>query len=66
VTHGLVLDAVYREAHGMGHSEPRPVPLLNASLNAFTYTTGMWFMESWGDVAHLDPELITRYEGRRR
>ena len=66
VTHGLVLDAVYREAHGLGHHEPRPVPLINASLNAFTYTGGMWFMESWGDVAHLDPELVTRYEARRK
>jgi probable phosphoglycerate mutase len=66
VTHGLVLDAIYREAHGLEHHEPRPVPLVNASLNAFTYTGGMWFMESWGDVAHLDPELVTRYESRRK
>ena len=66
VTHGLVLDAVYREAHELAHNEPRPVPLLNASLNAFTYKAGMWFMETWGDVAHLDPGLVTRYESRRK
>jgi probable phosphoglycerate mutase len=66
VTHGLVLDAVYREAHGLGHVEPRPVPLVNASVNAFSFEDGRWRMESWGDVAHLDPELVTRYETRRR
>jgi probable phosphoglycerate mutase len=66
VTHGLVLDAVYREAHGLGYHEPRPVPLVNASINAFSYEDGMWRMESWGDVGHLDPALVTRYEGRAR
>ena len=66
VTHGLVLDAVYREAHGLGHIEPRPVPLVNASINMFAYAGGAWRMESWGDVAHLDPQLVTRYEGRGR
>jgi probable phosphoglycerate mutase len=66
VTHGLVLDAVYRKAHGLAHYEPRPVPLVNASINAFDYAGGAWRMESWGDVAHLAPELVTRYEGRVR
>jgi len=66
VTHGLVLDAVYREAHGLAYDEPRPVPLVNASINVFGYDGGAWRMESWGDVAHLDPELVTRYEGRVR
>ena len=66
VTHGLVLDVIYRKAHGLGYREPRPVPLVNASLNAFSYADGAWRMESWGDVTHLDPELVTRYEGRTR
>ena len=66
VTHGLVLDVVYRKAHGLGYREPRPVPLVNASLNAFSYADGAWRMEFWGDVAHLDPGLVTRYEGRTR
>ena len=66
VTHGLVLDAVYRKAHGLAHHEPRPVPLVNASINAFDYAGGAWRMESWGDVEHLAPELVTRYEGRIR
>jgi probable phosphoglycerate mutase len=66
VTHGLVLDAVYRTAHGLDPREPRPVPLVNASINAFCYEDGAWRMESWGDVEHLDPGLVTRYQGHFR
>ncbi len=66
VTHGLVLDAIYRAAHGIAHDQPRPVPLVNASVNVFTYRAGNWNMESWGDVEHLDEALVTRYEGRAR
>lgn len=55
VTHGLVLDLLYRAAHGMAHDAPRPVPLLNASLNEFVYLAGAWRLESWGDVSHLEP-----------
>lgn len=64
VTHGLVLDAIYRAAHGLPHDQPRPVPLVNASVNVFTYHASTWQMESWGDVGHLDEALVTRYEGR--
>ena len=54
VTHGLVLDTLYRAAHGMAHDAPRPVPLLNASLNVFGYVSGGWCLESWGDIEHLE------------
>lgn len=66
VTHGLVLDAIYRAAHGLPHDQPRPVPLVNASVNAFTYRAGTWRMESWGDVGHLEEALVTQYAGRAR
>ena len=63
VTHGLVLDALYREAHGLDHGEPRPVPLINASVNVFGYNAGTWRMLSWGDVTHLAGDEITVYRG---
>lgn len=63
VTHGLVLDALYREAHGLEHGEPRPVPLINASVNVFAYRAGAWRMLSWGDVTHLAGDEITVYRG---
>ena len=64
VTHGLVLDALYRAAHGMTLDTLRPVPLLNASLNGFGYVQRMWRMSFWGDVAHLETVAVTRFEGQ--
>lgn len=64
VTHGLVLDALYRAAHGLTLEVPRPVPLLNASLNGFGYLERAWRMSFWGDVEHLEPAAITRFEVR--
>lgn len=63
VTHGLVLDALYRAAHGMALGEPRTVPLINGSLNVFRYGGSAWQLEIWGDVAHLAAETVTRYQG---
>jgi len=63
VTHGLVLDSLYRAAHGLDHGVQRPVPLINASLNLFEYGSSSWRMVEWGDVSHLAEEEITIYRG---
>lgn len=63
VTHGLVLDSLYRAAQGLGHGERRPVPLINASLNFFDHGAGRWRLVLWGDVAHLAPGEVTQYGG---
>jgi probable phosphoglycerate mutase len=63
VSHGLVLDSLYRAAHGLDPGERRPVPLINASLNVFGYGAGAWRLELWGDVSHLAPGEITQYRG---
>jgi len=63
VTHGLVLDSLYRAAHNLDHGEPRPVPLINASVNLFGYADGAWRMELWGDVSHLSADEVTLYRG---
>ncbi len=63
VTHGLVLDALYRAAHGLDHGAPRPLPLINASVNRFAYAGGAWRMELWGDVSHLAADEVTAYRG---
>jgi probable phosphoglycerate mutase len=63
VSHGLVLDALYRIAHSLDHGAPRPVPLINASVNRFGYGSGAWKMEIWGDVGHLADGEITQYRG---
>lgn len=53
VTHGLVLDAAYRAASGLALDAPRPVPLVNASLNWFDCDGGRWSAGRWGDADHL-------------
>jgi probable phosphoglycerate mutase len=63
VTHGLVLDALYRAANGLDHGAPRTLPLINASVNLFGYAAGAWRMELWGDVSHLAEHEITLYRG---
>lgn len=62
VTHGLVLDMLYRAANALTLEQPRPVPLLNASLNVFRYGGQRWRCEIWGDVAHLEDAAVTRFE----
>jgi probable phosphoglycerate mutase len=63
VTHGLVLDSLYRAAHGLDHGAQRPVPLINASVNLFGFGAGGWHLVAWGDVGHLDPAEVTVYRG---
>lgn len=65
VTHGLVLDAIYRAAQGIPIDKPRTFPLLHASLNVFTRLGGGWRADSWGDVAHLGKTGAMRLGGGR-
>ncbi|RPJ46296.1 MAG: histidine phosphatase family protein [Betaproteobacteria bacterium] len=59
VTHGLVLDSAYRAATGLALEAPRPVPLVNASLNWFTWAGGRWSAGRWGDADHLGADGVT-------
>ena len=63
VSHGLVLDSLYRAAHGLDQGVPRPVPLINASVNRFGYGGGDWRLEVWGDISHLSADQVTSYRG---
>jgi len=53
VTHGGVLDAMYRHATGAPLDGARNTVLLNASVNRFDFVEGRWRLVTWGDVAHL-------------
>jgi probable phosphoglycerate mutase len=59
VTHGLVLDAVYRAATGMPIEVQRGFPLLNCSVNTFHYAAGDWVAIAMCDVQHLASEDVT-------
>ncbi len=64
VAHGLVLDALYRTAVGMPIEQPRGFPLLNCSLNTFRYDDGRWKVVAVCDVAHLEADAVTHFQGR--
>jgi 2,3-bisphosphoglycerate-dependent phosphoglycerate mutase len=61
VTHGLVLDSVYRRAVGMPIETPRGFPLLNCSLNTFRYDGNGWLAVAVCDVSHLSDDDVTRF-----
>lgn len=61
VSHGLVLDALYRTACGMALDIPRGFPLLNCSVNTFRYRPEGWLAVSVCDVAHLASDEVTTF-----
>lgn len=61
VTHGLVLDALYRTACGMALEVARGFPLLNCSVNTFRYERGRWLAIAVCDVTHLAGDDVTRF-----
>jgi probable phosphoglycerate mutase len=61
VTHGLVLDALYRTACNMALEIPRGFPLLNCSLNTFRRSPAGWQVVNVCDVGHLAEDEVTRF-----
>lgn len=53
VTHGGVLDLVYRYVNQVPLEVPRAWPTHNAALNQLAHTSQGWRMVSWGDQEHL-------------
>jgi probable phosphoglycerate mutase len=52
VTHGGVLDVVYRIGQGMPIEAPRKVEIPNASLNRLRHDGRQLTVVQWGDVSH--------------
>jgi probable phosphoglycerate mutase len=58
VTHGGVLECIYREAQGIGLSSPRDFSIFNASINRIIWNgSGMQLLQ-WGAVAHLNQLVL--------
>jgi probable phosphoglycerate mutase len=53
VTHGGVLEGLYRHVMRLPYDRSRVFTLPNASLNWFTYHHDEWRLDSWGDTKHL-------------
>lgn len=54
VTHGGVIDVVYREAAGMDLTQHRTWDLSNTALNRLLWSEQRLAIVAWGDTAHLD------------
>jgi 2,3-bisphosphoglycerate-dependent phosphoglycerate mutase len=64
VTHGMLLDTMYRAARNLPLTEKRDAPLFNASLNTFRREGGAWIEVSWGDITHLAEAGVTHFDWR--
>ena len=53
VTHGGVLDVIYRRAQGLSADSPRDYAIPNAGINWLTIDGERWQIERWGETAHL-------------
>jgi probable phosphoglycerate mutase len=53
ITHGGVLDVLYRHVSGLSLDAARHYPLFNAGLNFVRREASGWVLEAWGDIAHL-------------
>lgn len=53
VTHGGVLDCVYRAARGVGLDSVRDFDILNTGINRFHWDGSALSVLQWGNVAHL-------------
>ena len=54
VTHGGVLDMVYRTARALGLNGPRQSDIPNAALNRVRMSGGAIEILDWADTRHLD------------
>jgi probable phosphoglycerate mutase len=58
VTHGGVLDCVYRASKGIALSKTRDFDILNTALNRIVWDGASFTVTEWGNVAHLaEPAL---------
>ena len=62
VTHGGVLDVVWRLAHGLALDTPRAWALPNTGINRLRFSAGAWQIRSWAEVGHLQDAAIVRDE----
>lgn len=58
VTHGGVLDIIYRKATGRPLEAPRDFPIPNCGLNWLQVDEHGWHIEKWADRQHLENVLV--------
>ena len=58
VSHGGVLDILYRKATGRPLETPRDFVIPNCALNWFHFDHHGWHLDIWGDRHHLENVLV--------
>ena len=53
VTHGGVLDVIYRRAYDLPPEAPRNYPIANAGINWVVIEGERWSVERWAETSHL-------------
>ncbi len=56
VTHGGVLDCLYRAAHDLPITSPRNFSILNAAINRLHWDGQKFRVLQWGDAAHIEAD----------
>ena len=54
VTHGGVLDVLWRQAQGLPLDGPRRCDIPNTGINRLRWTDGTLHIEGWADAVHLE------------
>ena len=62
VSHGGVLEMIYRKATGRPLHTPRDFEIPNCALNWFSFDKQDWHLESWGDRRHLEKVMLASVE----
>jgi 2,3-bisphosphoglycerate-dependent phosphoglycerate mutase len=57
VTHGGVVQGMFRHVTGVGFAAPRRFAIRNAAYNVFLRDERGWSLDTWGDIAHYPAEL---------
>ena len=57
LTHGGVLDVIYRMATGLPLQAPRNFPIPNAAINWLEHANAQWSVIDWANCAHLERAL---------
>ena len=56
VTHGGVLDCLYRAAHDLSITSPRDFAILNAAINRLRWDGHQFRVQQWADATHLEAD----------
>jgi probable phosphoglycerate mutase len=61
VSHGGVMDCLYRAAAHVALDAPRSWQLGNAAINRLLYTPQGFTLVGWSDTHHLDDEVLDEF-----